>query len=95
MPELNESICLLCERELAEPISRHRLIPPSKGGKDGPTVAMHRVCQNKIHAVFTETELKNYYFTVERIQENEEIQKFIKWVKKKELSFDDVSIKKK
>ena len=48
MPEQNENYCALCGRELAEPISKHRLIPPSKGGKDTPTVAMHSVCQNKI-----------------------------------------------
>lgn len=95
MPENNEALCPLCLRELAEPISRHHLIPLSKGGKDTPTVPMHKICQNKIHAVFTETELKNYYFTIERLLENEEIQKFVKWVKKKELSFNDVSIKKK
>ena len=95
MTENNEALCPLCLRELAEPISRHHLIPLSKGGKDTPTVPMHKICQNKIHAVFTETELKNYYFTVERILENEEMQKFVKWVKKKELSFNDVSIKKK
>lgn len=95
MPEQNENLCPLCSRELAEPISKHHLIPLSKGGKDTPTVPMHKICQNKIHAVFTETELKNYYFTVERILENEEMQKFVKWVKKKELSFNDVSIKKK
>lgn len=95
MPEQNENQCPLCSRELAEPISKHHLIPLSKGGKDTPTVPMHKICQNKIHAVFTETELKNYYFTVERILENDEMQKFVKWVKKKELSFNDVSIKKK
>ena len=56
---------------------------------------MHKICQTKIHAVFTETEQKNYYNTVERIKENEEIAKFIKWVNKKEPEFFDQSIKKK
>lgn len=87
--------CPLCNRELAEPMVRHHLIPPSKGGKDTPTVAMHKICQAKVHAVFTETELKNYYNTVERIKEQEEIAKFIKWVSKKDLGFFDNSIKKK
>ena len=87
--------CPLCNRELAEPIVRHHLIPPSKGGKDSPTVPMHKICQAKVHAVFTETELKSYYNTVERIKEHEEIAKFIKWVSKKELEFFDTSIKKK
>jgi len=93
MPDTDN--CPLCSRELAEPIVRHHLIPPSKGGRDTPTVAMHKICQAKVHAVFSETELKNYYHTVERILENEEIQKFAKWVKKKELGFFDTTIKKK
>jgi hypothetical protein len=93
MPDIDK--CPLCNRELAEPIVRHHLIPPSKGGRDTPTVAMHKICQAKVHAVFTETELKNYYNTVDRIKEHEDITKFIKWVSKKELEFFDTTIKKK
>jgi len=50
MPDTDK--CPLCNRELAEPIVRHHLIPPSKGGKDSPTVPMHKICQAKVHAVF-------------------------------------------
>jgi hypothetical protein len=87
--------CPLCNRELAEPLVRHHLIPPSKGGRDTPTVTMHKICQAKVHAVFTETEQKSYYHTVERLKEHEEINKFIKWVSKKEPEFFDNTIKKK
>src|SRR5437868_6556418 len=73
MPDNNK--CPLCNRDLAEPTVRHHLIPPSKGGRETPTVAMHKICQAKVHAVFTETELKNYYHTVERIKEHEDIVK--------------------
>lgn len=90
-----EDICPLCGRLLAEPITKHHLIPLSKGGKDTPTVAMHKICHDKIHAVFTETDLKTYYHTVERLQEHEEIARFIKWVKKKEPEFYDKSVKMK
>jgi len=93
MPDSNK--CPLCQRELAEPTVRHHLIPPSKGGKDSPTVQMHKICQAKVHAVFSETEQKNYYNTVERLLENEEIIKFVKWVSKKDLAFFDTTIKKK
>ena len=93
MSETNK--CTLCNRELAEPIVRHHLIPPSKGGRDTPTVAMHKICQAKVHAVFTETELKNYYNTVDRLKEHDDIIKFIKWVSKKEPEFFDTSIKRK
>ena len=93
MPDTDN--CPLCNRLLAEPIVRHHLIPPSKGGKDTTTAPMHKICQAKVHAVFTETELKNYYNTVDRLQEHEEISKFIKWVSKKEPEFFDNTIKKK
>jgi hypothetical protein len=90
-----ENICPLCNRVLAEPTSRHHLLPLSKGGRDTPTILLHKICQTKVHAVFTETELKNYYNTVERLQEHDEIAKFIKWVSKKDPEFYDGSIKKK
>ena len=93
MPDTDK--CPLCNRLLAEPIVRHHLIPPSKGGKDTTTVPMHKICQAKVHAVFTEIELKNYYNTVDRLKEHEEIIKFIKWVIKKEPEFFDNTIKKK
>lgn len=93
MPDTDK--CQLCNRVMAEPIVRHHLIPPSKGGKDSPTVAMHKICQAKVHAVFTETELKNYYNTVDRLLEHEEITKFVKWVSKKDPEFFDTTIKKK
>jgi len=67
----------------------------SKGGRDTPTVQMHKICQAKVHAVFTETELKSYYNTVDRLKEHDDIIKFIKWVSKKELEFFDTTIKKK
>jgi hypothetical protein len=90
-----EEKCPLCDRPLAEPITKHHLIPLSKGGKDTPTVPMHKICHDKIHATFTETELKTHYHTVERLQEHEEIARFIKWVKKKEPEFYDKSVKAK
>ena len=46
-------------------------------------VRIHRVCHQKIHATFPEPDLLNYYHTVERIVEHEEIKKFVKFVSKK------------
>ena len=89
------SICPLCKRELAPPFNRHHLIPISKGGKNTTTILLHKVCHDKIHAVFKEIELKRYYNTIERIQENESIAGFIKWVQKKEPVYYDKSVKMK
>lgn len=93
--EIDESLCPLCLRPLAEPMNRHHLIPPSKGGKGTETVMMHKICQVKIHAVLSERELSTHYNTIEALQGHEEIAKFIKWVKKKPSEFYDGSMKMK
>jgi hypothetical protein len=87
--------CPLCGRPLAEPSNRHHLLPLSKGGKGTTTVLMHKVCHDKIHAVLTEMELKRYYHTIERLQQQEDIARFIKWVQNKPPQFYDRSVKKK
>ena len=91
----SETNCPLCGRPLAEPTSRHHLLPPSKGGKGTPTLLMHKICHSKIHAVLSERELMSFYNTIELIQGHEEIAKFIKWVSKKDPEFYDGSAKMK
>jgi hypothetical protein len=89
----NNDICPLCERQMAEPCNRHHLLPLSKGGKNTPTILLHKICHDKIHAVFKEVELKKYYHTIERLKENEEIAKLIKWMQNKSPQFYDRSVK--
>jgi hypothetical protein len=81
-------ICVICKRELPEDphySDEHHLIPKSKKGKD--TVLIHRLCHNKIHSIWTEKELADYYNTPERIREHPEMRKFIKWFSKKPIDF--------
>lgn len=40
-------------------------------------------------------ELKRYYHTIERLQQQPEIAKFVAWVNKKEPEFYDSSVKMK
>jgi len=91
----SENICPLCGRVMATPCNRHHLLPLSKGGKNSPTILLHKICHDKIHAVFTETELKRQYNTIGSLQQNEEIEKFIKWVRNKEPQFYDKSVRSK
>ena len=86
---MNENqICHICGRELgSKNISKHHLIPKSKGGRDGETIMIHNICHQKIHSVFTEKELAENYNTVEKLRASEEISKFVKWVLKKDPSF--------
>lgn len=85
----NKEYCPLCGRELIDgpSVDYHHLIPRSKGGKN--TIKMHKVCHRKIHKVFTEKELKREYFTIEKILENKNIQKFLGWIRKKHPEFCD------
>lgn len=85
-------ICPLCGRELpAKECSKHHLIPVVKGGRKGPTVILHRVCHSKIHSLFTEAELNKLYDTIEKLLANEDIVKFVKWIKNKSPDYYDSS----
>ena len=95
MEIISENVCPLCGRDLAAPYNKHHLLPLSKGGKNTPTILLHKICHNKIHAVFTEMELKRHYNTIKRLQQHEEMAKFIKWVQNKEPEFYDKSVKLK
>ena len=90
---MEESTCPLCARPLAEPISRHHLIPLSQGGSGENALRMHKVCHNKIHSLFNEKELARNYNTLDKILSSEDIQKFVSWIKKKPLDFYDGSMK--
>ncbi|WP_254769159.1 hypothetical protein [Salinilacihabitans rarus] len=74
MPE-----CELCERAVAA-TTRHHLIPKNRTGS--PTVDLCQPCHDQVHAVFTHHDLKQYYHTVERLREHEEMAKFVRWLRK-------------
>jgi len=83
----NKKQCPLCSREITSEsyADEHHLIPKSLGGKE--TVTLHRICHSKIHSIFTERELKSSYYTIKLLKQNEEIIKFIKWIKNKSPEF--------
>jgi hypothetical protein len=78
--------CVICSRPLTGVLEqRHHLVPVSLGGRE--TVTLHAICHQKIHSVFTERELKNYYHTAEKILEHADMQAFVSWVEKKAPDF--------
>ncbi|MDQ3843765.1 MAG: HNH endonuclease [Bacteroidota bacterium] len=95
MEVISSDYCALCGRELADPCNRHHLVPLSKGGRGSTTILLHKICHDKIHAVFTEMELKRYYHTIERLQQHGAIANFMRWIRNKEPSFYDRSVKMK
>ena len=82
-----EERCQLCGRMLVPgpSINKHHLIPKTFGGRE--TIWLHVTCHTKIHAVFRERELLQEYNTIERIASHPEIQKFVKWVRRKPPEF--------
>ena len=79
-------ICPICDREMGSiNVNRHHLIPKTHGGKD--QFKIHKICHRKIHATFTEKELEKVYHTWEELRAHPEIQKFVKWVQKKEIGY--------
>jgi hypothetical protein len=92
----NLEICPLCERPIGDEKNgnKHHLRPKSKGGKSDVIVVLHRVCHDKIHSVFTNKQLADHYNTIEKLLTNEDIQKFVKWVKKKAPDYYDHSKRK-
>ncbi|MGO4331692.1 HNH endonuclease [Cupriavidus sp. 2TAF22] len=83
--------CPLCGRPLAPgpSIDLHHLVPRSQGGRDA--VAMHRVCHQKIHSVFTEAELARTYHDWDRLRAHPAMADFIRWIARKPPEYYDRS----
>lgn len=85
---MNVKSCPMCGRVMPDgSYNEHHLIPKTYKGKE--TVDLHRICHDKIHHTFTESELKLYYHTIDRLLEHPTIRTFVKWVKKQPPSFYD------
>lgn len=80
--------CPICEREMydgASSINQHHFVPKSQGGK--VQLFLHRVCHDAIHSLWTEKELAEEYSSAEKILMDARMQKFVKWVQKKDSLF--------
>lgn len=79
--------CPICDRDMipGKSLDDHHLIPRTFKGKE--KITLHMICHKKLHSCITEREMQHYYHTVERLLEHEEIQKFVKWVKKKDPEY--------
>lgn len=81
------ALCGLCGRILVPgpSINRHHLIPKAYGGTE--VAWLHAICHSKIHSLFSDRELKDQYHSFEALLAHEEIQKFVRWVRRKEPTF--------
>jgi hypothetical protein len=86
---MDDPICPLCGRPIPPGArqSLHHLVPKLKGGKGGPTVLLHQICHNEIHATLSEAELASAYSTIDALRAHPRLAKFIKWVGKRPPAF--------
>lgn len=82
-------LCPLCQRPIPAHAkqSLHHLVPKLRGGTLGPTVLLHQICHNEIHASLSETDLARSYNTIEALRAHPRLAKFIAWVRKRPADF--------
>lgn len=82
--------CALCQRD-AMRLTKHHLTPRTRHHNKrvrrettrkerNQTVPFCRPCHNQVHALLTEKQLEREYYSVERLREHPEVQKWIAWV---------------
>ncbi|ACI99461.1 HNH endonuclease signature motif containing protein [Rhodospirillum centenum] len=86
--------CPLCGREMLEgpSLEEHHLVPRSLGGRE--TVTLHRVCHRRIHAEFSERDLRDRYGTIESLRAHPAIAAFIRWVAGRPPEFTKATFKR-
>ncbi|MGB7409424.1 MAG: HNH endonuclease [Pontixanthobacter sp.] len=77
--------CWLCDRPFETRIQWHHTVPKSKKGR--ATVPVHPICHKTVHTHFTNAELARFGEDRNRLLENEEVAKFVRWVGTKPPDF--------
>ena len=68
-------------------VDRHHWRPKSEGGVEAD--ALHRVCHRMIHRLFDHVTLATRLDTPERLLAEPEMQRFVRWVKRKPIDYVD------
>ncbi|WP_139489996.1 HNH endonuclease [Brevibacillus dissolubilis] len=75
------STCELCRRDGVE-TTVHHLTPKEYGGTFMPTADLCIPCHKQIHAIYTNRQLADGLFTIEALQADEQIDSYLKWIRK-------------
>lgn len=88
-------ICALCLRPIPPHAkqSDHHLTPKLKGGRRGPTVRLHQICHNEIHATLTEGEIARDYAEPETLRSHPRLARFVEWIADKDPAFHARSLR--
>jgi len=82
----DDDACPLCGRPLGTlRVSEHHLVPRRYKGRE--TRRLHAICHRKIHATFTDKELRDHFHSFERLLNDPDISAFVDWLRKKPPEF--------
>lgn len=77
--------CELCDREMAS-LTVHHLVPRQavkrKKAEPGPTADLCSACHKQIHALFDNAYLAQHLNTIDKLQAEPQLQKFLTWIRK-------------
>lgn len=77
--------CELCERDMAR-LTVHHLVPRQavkrQKAEPGPTAEICSACHRQIHNLFENADLARHLNTIEKLQAEPQLQKFLVWLRK-------------
>jgi hypothetical protein len=80
--------CQICQRKTPQDyLEKHHLIPKEKHGAGMGTIFVCCSCGDQIHNLFSNKQLAKEYNTIEKILSNENINKWIRWIRNKPDDF--------
>ena len=74
--------CELCRRVGVSRITEHHLTPREVGGSNMPVALLCEACHKQIHALYTNKELAIRLNTIELLESDEKIKKYLKYARK-------------
>ena len=91
---MSDPVCPLCLRPIPPEAkqSLHHLTPKLKGGRRGPTILVHQICHNEVHATLSEAELARAFDTPEALRAHPRLAAFFDWLAKKPPTFHKRSV---
>lgn len=81
-----EYVCELCKRKGVPKVTEHHLIPREEGGKDGEVAWLCENCHRQIHALYTNKELAVNLNTLNSLENDEQVIKYLKYIRKQPAS---------
>ena len=80
-----EEICWLCRRPLGLAVEWHHPVPKSRGGRE--VVPLHPICHRTLHNRFDNAELARIGGDAQRLRDDAEVERFLRWIALKPPDF--------